>query len=155
MGCGLVCPRPLLPLPPAFLPGPGLWRGFCEVEEEMKGTGSQLTCRTYSPGMGLGEQRMWGHLSSQAETEPPVLPPTSATPHYLSLPGSSLALQRTFTSSLLSNRVPAEVPQVDSSLIPEPSCHGGQSFPFDHRRHQTRLFHRVGEAPAFKLQVQV
>ena len=88
---------------------------------------------------------MWGHLSSQAEREPPVLPPTSATPHHLSLPGSSLALQRTFTSSLLNRRVPAKVLQVDSILTPEPSCHGGQSFPFDHRGHQTHLFHRVGE----------
>lgn len=96
---------------------------------------------------------MWGHLSSQAETEPAVLPPTSATPHHLSLPGSSLALQRTFTSSLLSRRVPVKVPQVDSILTPEPSCHGGQSFPFDHRGHQTHPFHRVGEGSLrFRLQ---
>ena len=54
MGCGLVCPRPLLPLPPAFLPGPGLWRGFCEVEEEMKGDRKSADLQDISPRDGVG-----------------------------------------------------------------------------------------------------
>lgn len=69
---------------------------------------------------------MWGHFS-QADTEPPVHPPTSATPHHchcLIIPGPPKDIHKQPSEQVA---VPAKVPQVDSTLIPGPSCHSGGS----------------------------
>ena len=120
--------------------------GFSQVEKEVKGGREPADMQDLFPGdEGVGEQRVCGQLSSQAEAEPPVLSPPLPPPCHLTLPWSSPGLQGTYHHSLQGVTVPTKVPQEDSFLIPGPSCHGGESFPLDHREHQTHLFHRAGE----------